>query len=64
MSDDYLELLRTQAAITVEEYALIRRCSRMLIYKAIKRGDIQVSRLGTHIAIPTAPLRKEFGIEE
>lgn len=35
---------------------------RNSLYDALKRGDIQSFRVGKKIVIPTAPLKRQFGL--
>lgn len=37
--------------------------SRNGLYEALSRGDIESFRIGKKIIIPTAPLRRKFGID-
>ena len=37
--------------------------SRNASYDAAKRGDFQTIKLGKRIAVPTAPLRRQLGME-
>ncbi len=59
-----LEVLLRKPGITPEEAieAGLFPLSRNGLYRALAKGDIELFRIGKKLIIPTAPLRKKFGI--
>ena len=65
MTEDIRTLLEKPGVTPEEAHAAgLFPLSRIGLYAAIRRGDIQSFRLGRKIVIPTAPLRKKFGLED
>ncbi|HYI30320.1 MAG TPA: hypothetical protein VD863_20970 [Bradyrhizobium sp.] len=54
--------LLSRPSLTPEQTREIIPLSRNGIYDAIKRGDIEVIRMGRRIVVPTAPLRRKLGM--
>ena len=57
------EALRTLEFVDVPTLAAATEQSIRVIREAIARGDIKVVRLGRSIRIPTAPLRRAWGLD-
>lgn len=55
--------LRTREFVDVATLAAATEQSIHVIREAIARGEIKVVRLGRSIRIPTAPLRKAWGLD-
>jgi hypothetical protein len=56
--------LLAKPTITVREAGMkIFGLSRNASYGAAKRGDFHTIRMGKRILVPTAPLRRQLGIE-
>ncbi len=55
--------LAERPLIDVRTAALATGNAEGVIREAIARGDIQVVRLGRSIRIPTAPLRRAWGLD-
>lgn len=60
---DAQEALRTLEFVDVATVAAATAQAPRVIRQAIDRGDIQVVRLGRSIRIPTAPLRRAWGLD-
>jgi hypothetical protein len=59
-----LEKLLSKPTASVEEVGRI--CfglSRNGSYEAAKRGDFSIVRLGRRLKVPTAPLRRQLGLD-
>ncbi len=49
-------------SITVAETAEITGLSEPAVYRAVKKGEIEVKRLGGRILVLVEPLMKQFGL--
>ena len=59
-----IEQLLSQPTISVPDAGMkLFGLSRNGSYEAAKRGDFQTLKFGKRIVVPTAPLRKQLGIE-
>jgi hypothetical protein len=56
--------LLSEPTITVQEAGLIFGLSRNAAYEAAKRKDFQTIRMGKKIVVPTAPIRRQLGIDD
>jgi hypothetical protein len=64
MADDAVAKLLRKPTISVQEAGMkIFGLSRNASYEAAKRGDFRTIKLGKRIVVPTAPLRRQLGIE-
>lgn len=61
--DPEIQKLLGQLVITVDETRRVLRVGRNAMYDAIKRGEIETMRIGKRIVVPTAPLRRRFGLD-
>ncbi len=61
--DQESQRILSQPFMTVEELRRITRTARNTTYAAIKRGDIEVIKMGRRTLIPTAPWRRKLGLE-
>jgi hypothetical protein len=61
-----IQALLSKPGITPEEAieAGIFPLSRNGLYRALQKGDIESFRVGKKFVIPTAPLRRKFGLED
>ncbi len=60
---DVNELLK-KPTISVQDAGMkVFGLSRNASYEAAKRGDFQTIKLGKRIVVPTAPLRRQLGME-
>ena len=63
METSEVEGLLAKPTLTVAEALKLIPLSRNGIYAAITRGDIKTIKIGGRILVPTAPLRRQLGIE-
>lgn len=61
--EDAQRALRERDFVDVHILALATEQSERVVREAIARGDIRTVRLGRSIRIPTAPLRKAWGLD-
>ena len=61
--DEAAQIL-ARPTITVADALKVLPLSRNGIYEAIRRGDIKTVRVGKKILVPTAPLRRQLGMDE
>jgi hypothetical protein len=64
ITDEIRELLEKPTITVVEAGTKIFGLSRNGAYEAARRGDFRTIRLGKRLVVPTAPLRRQLGIEE
>jgi hypothetical protein len=61
---DAVGLLLSKPTISVEDAGVtILGLSRNAAYEAAKRGDFHTIKFGRRILVPTAPLKRQLGIE-
>ena len=58
-----LDQLLAQPTLTVADTLRIIPISRNKMYDAIARGEIKTVRIGKKILVPTAPLKRQLGLE-
>lgn len=63
MNKETAKLLE-QPTITVDEAAKVLGVSRLSAYAAVKRGELDVIRIGKRMVVTTAPLRRRLGVVE
>lgn len=63
ISRDEISEMLTPPTTTVEKAAKLLGLSRSFAYEAAARGDIKTVRMGGKLLVLTAPLRKQFEIE-
>jgi hypothetical protein len=65
MAPDKVKELLEKPTITPEELYLsgVLHIGRSGVYQAISEGSVSSIRIGKKIVIPTAPLRRQLGID-
>jgi hypothetical protein len=63
MNKELLELLSRPTAPVPDVGRVCFGLGRNASYEAAKRGDFKVVRLGRLIVVPTAPLRRQLGLD-
>lgn len=58
-----VDQLLARPTLTVADALKIIPLSRNGLYEAIRRGDIATVKMGKKILVPTAPLRRQLGLE-
>ena len=56
--------LRERPTISVEEYGDTMDITRGGAYAAVRRGEVQVIRIGRRLLVPTVPLLRQLGVED
>jgi excisionase family DNA binding protein len=62
MNDEAMKLL-ARPTITVDQAAQVLGVSRISAYAAIRRGEIASISIGKRLTVPTAPLRRQLGLD-
>jgi excisionase family DNA binding protein len=52
-----------QPTLTVEEAGAALGISRSAMYRSVHRGEVPILRIGGRIAVLTAPLRRQLGLD-
>jgi hypothetical protein len=63
MNDDLKELFSKPTASVPDVGRICFGLAKNASYDAAKRGDFKTIKLGKRIAVPTAPLRKQLGLD-
>jgi excisionase family DNA binding protein len=60
---ELMQALMDEAAVSVDEVAVLLSLSRHSAYEGVKAGEIPSVRIGRRVLVPTAGLRALLGIE-
>jgi excisionase family DNA binding protein len=60
---ELMQAVLDEAALTVDETAVLLSLSRHSAYEGVKTGEISGIRIGRRVLVPTAGLRAMLGIE-
>jgi excisionase family DNA binding protein len=60
---ELMQALLDEAAVSVDEVAVLLSLSRHSAYEGVKAGEIPSVRIGRRVLVPTAGLRAMLGIE-
>ena len=63
LSADQAREILSLPTTSVEKAGQVLGLSRNVAYEAASRGDFASIRMGKRIIVPTAPLRRQLGIE-
>jgi len=61
--DEEIQNLLCRPTLSVENAARVLGIGRNLAYEAVRRGEIQSIAVGKRRVVPTAPLRRQLGLE-
>src|SRR3954452_13533574 len=56
--------IKHKLTVTIEEAGQALGVGRNSAYAAARRGEIEAFKIGARLVVPTAPLRRQLGIDE